>query len=86
MSYEKSTDLMSDNQKDAIEKAYALLGEHFENVLICVNFEYSAVGGASQDLGEAQALYWKGGSMTALGLAAFAHERILTAGQSAAEP
>jgi hypothetical protein len=81
MSYEPETDLMSPDQNDAIEKAYQLLGEHFDSIVIAVNFDYEAKGVGSEISQEARAVYWKGGAMTALGLCQFTTHRILNGPQ-----
>jgi hypothetical protein len=71
-------DLMTRAQRDAIERAYELLGEHFESVLLVVNYELD--GEAAEEAHEG---YWSGGSMTALGLAEFARNKILNSGKNA---
>lgn len=66
-------DEMTPAQRQAIAKAWELLTEHFDSVLLAVDFETTANG----ELQNAHAGYWHGGSMSAIGLAEFAKDRIL---------
>lgn len=60
-------------QQDALEKAYSLLGEHFDSVLIGVLAETTTPN--SQE--EAFRCCFKGGFTTAIGLASRCHDRLL---------
>ena len=72
--------MMTSAQRDAVCKAYTLLGEHFEAVLLVVNFEVN--NPESGELEEAHEGYWKGGWAAAVGLAEFAKDRILCGGRT----
>lgn len=71
----QDNDLMSQPQRSAICKAYDSLGEHFDSVLIVVNFDTNT--GDDGSIEEAHEGYWTGGAMTAIGLAEFAKTRIM---------
>lgn len=61
---------MTAAQREARDKAYDILGEQFDHVLIALSFE--------TDQGCVQVNYWKGGYIPALGLATYAQNWILT--------
>lgn len=66
---------MSPAQRAAVQQAYTLLGEHFDRVLIVVDYE---VDDAAAPGCTASAGYWHGGYMAAIGMANYAIDRILT--------
>lgn len=80
---EAATDPMSPAQRDAICKAWSLLGEHFEQVLLVVNWECD---GDQGEVEEAHEGYWHGGAMANLGMAHFAADRILHSGRKYHDP
>jgi hypothetical protein len=59
-------------QTEAIQKAYSLLGEHFEHVLIVCHWETDVSPAAN-----ATEVWYKGGALTALGMAHYASEKLL---------
>jgi len=73
----KYPDDMTPAQRDAIRKAFSLLGEHFEHVLIALDWETEDEKG---DRCNAHTCYWHGGAMACLGLAEFGKDRILHCG------
>lgn len=73
---------MSPAQRTAVQHAYTLLGEHFDRVLLVVDYE-AHQGTRSFD---AHCGYWHGGSMAAIGLAHYALDRILHSGKADIEP
>lgn len=74
-------DLMTPAQREAVRKAYALLGEHFRSSVLMVDFDIEDDDGST-----AHVAYWAGGSMAALGLCEFAKDRILHSGKGSIEP
>lgn len=74
-------DLMTPAQREAVCKAYSLLGEHFRSSVLMVDFDVD-----DNDGGDAHAVYWAGGSVAALGLCEFAKDRILHTGKGSIEP
>lgn len=65
-------------QEDALKKAYTLLGEHFDYALISISTDYEAdMTGRTC----AQEVVWKGGYISAIGLAEYAKHKILTTKQ-----
>lgn len=62
-------------QNEAIDRAYQTLGEQFDGVLIVVSCEVDDNPNQSANLA-----CWKGGYMTALGLATFAQHKLLNHG------
>jgi len=69
---------MNPSQLNAMETAYALLSEHFERVLIVVDYEKVGQDGRLEDHREG---FWHGGLMAALGLSEYAKARILESGE-----
>jgi len=67
-------DLMSPAQREAICKAWTILTEHFDHVLLVVDWERT---GDDSNLENCHEGYWHGGAMPALGLSRFADQRIL---------
>lgn len=76
---EESKDEMTPAQRAAISKAWDLLGEHFDRVLLVVDWE-------TNDGCDAHEGYWHGGSLPAVGLAEFAKDRILRSRLKTNEP
>ena len=60
---------MTPAQDEALKKAWDLLSEHFEHVLLVVDFEVVS--------GDAHECWWHGGALTAIGMAEFAKDRLL---------
>ena len=60
-------------QEEALRKAYDLLGEHFDRVVMIVDTE---VDGQTSDPGDATDITWKGGFMAAMGMIHYAHARL----------
>lgn len=75
-------DLMTPAQRETIQKAYTMLGEQFEHVLIVVDYETSE-GGETFNAHEG---YWHGGALTAVGLAEFAKHKILKSKKQDSDP
>lgn len=69
---------MTQSQQEAIQKAYSLLGEHFDCSLIVVD--------TTESDGDEHVAYWSGGSMRALGLAVYVQDRLLRSGRKAFDP
>jgi len=67
-------DDMSPAQREAVQKAYQILGEHFDCSLIVVSFE---MVDDQNEQANAHVCYWHGGFMPALGLATYCHDRML---------
>lgn len=63
-------------QQQALEKAYDLLGEHFDHVLIAISTEY-----AQEDGMVATRVFWKGGPIPAIGLCEEAKTTLLNTGK-----
>lgn len=80
---ESEPDIMTKAQRDAVCKAYELLGEHFDQSVIVINFITSDEKGK---MAEAHEGFWTGGSMAAMGLCEFAKDRILHSGRSYVAP
>jgi hypothetical protein len=76
-------DPMTPAQREAIQKAWDVLTEHFDHVLLVADWELKNESG---DLADAHEGWWHGGSMAALGMCEFAKDRILHSGKSASEP
>lgn len=65
----------ADCQREAIQRAYSLLGEHFEKVVIIVSAPPSD---SPEDDGEEMTETWyKGGFTTAIGLLDYSKHRLL---------
>jgi hypothetical protein len=78
-------DPMTQQQREAVQKAWSTLTEWFDGVLLVVDWETSEQDetGTTEDAREG---YWYGGSMRAIGLSRFAEKRIMDSGRSAIEP
>lgn len=76
-------DDMSAPQREAICKAWDLLCEHFDRVLLVVDFETEGEGGKREDAHEG---FWHGGSLSAIGMAAYAQQKLLNTGSKTYEP
>jgi len=75
-------DTMTEVQRAAIRKAWDILCEHFDRVLLVVDFEIEHEGRLTDEhLG-----YWHGGSMSAIGMAEFARKQVLGSGVKEGEP
>jgi 2-hydroxy-3-keto-5-methylthiopentenyl-1-phosphate phosphatase len=79
---EEENDSMTQAQRDAICKAYSILGEHFDEILIAVNYEINV----DDKIQEAHEAYWKGGAITAIGLAEWAKDRLIHCGERHSDP
>lgn len=64
-----------EHKQKALEQAYSLLGEHFENVVILVADDSTRPDDDEQK--EGKEILWKGGFCTALGLVTYAQHRML---------
>ena len=78
-------DTMTPAQRESCQKAWVLLSEHFDNVLLVLNWELPD-NDANGQLQESHEGYWHGGAVTAIGLAEFAKTRILESGRTTSEP
>ena len=78
-----SKDEMNPAQRQALCKAWDLLTEHFDRVLLVTDWEVEGENGARQDAHEGN---WHGGSLSAVGMAEFAKDRILGSGKKSNEP
>jgi len=78
-------DDMTSAQREAICRAYGILTEHFERVVLVVDYDVDPArsGGENMDGHEG---YWYGGSMAAIGLCEFAKDRILNSGKKYIDP
>lgn len=79
----EETEPFTKPQREAIEKAWDILCEHFERVLVVVDTDVEERDGKPEDAHEG---YWHGGSMAAIGMADFAREIILSSGRRHCEP
>jgi hypothetical protein len=70
-------DPLSDAQRAALQKAYDLLTEHFEAAIIVCDWECDD---PDEKRTSAHECWWHGGSIAAIGLAAYAKDRILRSG------
>lgn len=79
------TDPMSPAQRQAAQKAWDILTEHFDRVLLVVDWEIEEQSpeGKAQDAHEG---FWAGGSLSAVGMAEYAKDRILNSGTKYHEP
>lgn len=80
---EAEPDSMTKAQRDAIRKAYTMLGEHFPRVLIVVDYELDDGNGKEEDAHEG---YWRGGALAAIGMCKYAEDRILHSGKKWMDP
>lgn len=62
---------LNKHQQDALERAYDLLGEHFDHAVIITGWDVDSTAAM------AYKLIFKGGSLSALGLCNWAADRIL---------
>lgn len=62
---------MNPAQQEAIKKAWDLLTEHFDEVLLVANWELET------SKCDGHECWWHGGALSALGMASFAHDRLL---------
>lgn len=62
---------MTEAQDAAIKKAWDILTEHFDRVLVVVDFELS------ECKADAHECWWHGGSLSSVGMAMFAQTTIL---------
>lgn len=69
-------------QQQALEKAWDLLCEHFERVLLVVDFEIEHNG----KLADQHSGFWHGGALAAIGAAEYAKQRILESNEKNNEP
>lgn len=83
MSDETTPDPMTDSQRQALQKAWDILTEHFDHVLVVADWESDDHKGNRCNAHEG---WWHGGSIPAIGLAEFAKDRILHSGTKFNEP
>lgn len=67
-------------QEEALKKAWDILGEHFDRVLLVVDTE------TPQGQQDAHAVFWQGGALPAIGMASYAHQRLLERNNRNHEP
>lgn len=67
-------DPMSPAQREAMQKAWDLLTEHFERVLLVIDFECEGENGKRQDAHQG---FWHGGALSAIGMCEYAKDRVL---------
>lgn len=80
---ESEKDPMTAAQREAVQKAYTILTEHFDRMILVVDFDIDEPDGKMSDAHEG---YWHGGSMSGIGLAEFAKDRILNSGRKHNDP
>lgn len=76
-------DPLSPAQRQAVQKAWDILGEHFDRVLLVIDTEVEGEGGRRDDAHEG---FWHGGSMAAIGMAEFAKDRVMASRSRDCEP
>jgi hypothetical protein len=74
---------MTAPQRQALQKAWDILTEHFDHVLVVADWESDDEHGERCNAHEG---WWYGGSIPAIGLAEFAKDRILKSGTKYNEP
>ena len=74
-------DAFTPAQREAVEKAWDLLTEHFDRVLLIVDYETRDAHGNC----DAHEGFWHGGSLAALGMCEYARDRILNTGRKLRE-
>lgn len=74
---------MSAAQREAIQKAWDILTEHFERVVVVADWDCQDEDDTETTAHEG---WWHGGSMPAIGLCEFAKDRILHSGKKQQEP
>lgn len=67
---------MTPAQKESLQKAWDLLTEHFDRVLLVADWEVEGDLRQSAHVG-----YWHGGALAAVGMAEFAKDRVLSGGR-----
>lgn len=80
---EDTPDPMSKPQRESLQKAWDILTEHFDHVLLVIDFECPDEEGGTANAHEG---YWHGGSMAAIGLAEFAKARLMRSGKTFNDP
>lgn len=80
---EETPDPMTKSQREAVCKAWDILCEHFDHVMLVVDFETEGKDGEREDAHEG---FWHGGSLAAIGAAEYASRRILESGRKSNEP
>ena len=78
-----SADPMTQAQRDSICKAWNTLTEHFDAVLLVVDWETQDDACKLADMHEG---FWHGGALVAVGLAEFAKSRVMSSGEKVNEP
>lgn len=68
---QESDDEMTPAQREAVEKAWTLITEHFERILLVVDFDVE-----SEDRYSATEAFWYGGWSSSLGLSEAAKQMI----------
>lgn len=76
-------DPLTKPQREAVQKAWDILTEHFDRVLLVVDSEVYEPDGKREDAHEG---FWHGGSLSAVGMAEFAKHRILNSGHGQYDP
>lgn len=76
-------DPMSPAQREAMQKAWDLLTEHFERVLLVIDFEVEGEDGKRQDAHQG---FWHGGALASVGMAEYAKDRIMSCRERDNEP
>lgn len=74
MSEETTPDDLTKPQRDALKRAWDILTEHFDRVLLVVDADLDSEDGPLRDYHQC---FWHGGSMSAIGLSEFAKLGIL---------
>lgn len=72
-------DDMTPQQREAIQKAWTILTEWFERVLLVVDYDVDEANGKQAQCHEG---YWHGGALSAVGMCEYGKDRILGSGTS----
>lgn len=83
MSDQPEPDVMSPSQRQAIQKAWDILTEHFERVVVVADWEVEDEDGKREDAHE---VWWHGGALSAIGAAMYAQDRLLKSGKKDNDP
>lgn len=83
MSDEVESDPMTPAQRVAIQKAWDILTEHFERVLVVADWDCEGDDGEQANAHEG---WWHGGALAGVGLAEFAKDRMLKSGRKYNDP
>lgn len=85
MSDKPKDEPMNQAQLDAIQKAWDILTEHFDRVLLVADWECDTPDEDGQN-SDGHCCYWHGGALSAVGMAQYGANRILQSGRRFAEP